>query len=89
MGNDAQWAFEEPIPQEVLWYNKPGKSDIWNEKGSVFEVKLSHGKVRFVNAVAGSGLFVFIETDPIEKLEEEGQTFQETWHPLNLAKKTK
>lgn len=41
-------------------------------------MKLSHGKVRFVNAVAGSGLFVFIETDPIEKLEEEGQTFQET-----------
>lgn len=47
-------------------------------------MKLSRGEVRFVNAVAGSGLFVFIETDLIEKLEEEGPLVNKLFNRLDI-----
>lgn len=40
--------------------------------------------MRFVNAVAGSGLFVFIETDLIEKLEEEGPLVNKLFNRLDI-----
>lgn len=47
-------------------------------------MKLSHGEVRFVNAVAGSGLSVFIETDLIGKLEEEGHLANTLFNRLDI-----
>lgn len=40
--------------------------------------------MRFVNAVAGSGLFVFIEMDLIEKLEEEGPLVNKLFNRLDI-----
>lgn len=44
---------------------------------------MSRGEVRFVSAVAGSRLFVFLETDLIEKLEEEGHWVNKLFNRLD------